>query len=73
MENTSAVKPKPKNIQLYDLQIVLSARMNQTVLRGVHYAVAIAKKKSLIACGNCIRRQIWIVKTASDPKTIIRK
>lgn len=63
---------QPQPVQLYDVQIVLSARMNQTVMRGVHYGVAMFKKKALIAQG-VMKRQIWIIKTASDPKTIIRK
>lgn len=70
MENQSAIKPKPT--PLFDLQIVLSARMNQTTLRGVPYGVAAMKRKMLIASGT-LRRNVWIIKHASDPKTIIRK
>ncbi len=69
MENQLSHK---KTQLLFDVQIVLSARMNQTVARGVHYGVAAFKKKALILQG-VLRRQIWIVKHASDPKTIIRK
>lgn len=63
-------QPQPE-AKLYDVQIVLSARMNQTVMRGVHYGVAQWKKKQLIAAGQ-MKRQIWIVPHASDPKTIKR-
>ena len=74
MENQSPKGNKPQPAKLYDLQIVLSARMNQTILRGVHYAIAVAKKKSLIAYGNVIRRQIWIIPHSSENnKTIVRK
>jgi len=73
MENQSvATKPKPKSIPLFDVQIVLSARMNQTVLRGVQRGVAEWKKKQLIASGT-LKRFVWIVKHASDPKTIKKK
>ncbi len=63
---------QPQPVQLYDVQIVLSARMNQTVMRGVQRGVAEWKKKLLISEGK-LRRNVWIIKHASDPKTIIRK
>lgn len=57
---------------LFDVQMALSARLNQTVLFGVHYGVAMMKKKNLIASG-VLKRQIWIVKHNEQPKTIVRK
>ena len=57
---------------LFDVQIALSARLNQTVMFGVHYGVAAMKRKNLVAAG-VLKRNIWIVKHDEQPKTIARK
>lgn len=71
MEKSSSGTRAPNKTQLWDVQIALSARLNQTVHRGLQRGIAEAKKKALIAQG-VLKRNIWIIPHASEQKTIKR-
>jgi hypothetical protein len=49
--NNNKIQGSTPAVTLWDVQIVLSARMNQTIMRGVQRGVAEWKKKMLIAEG----------------------
>ncbi len=61
----------PQPTPLYDIQICASKHLKQTTFRGLQYGVAMMKKKVLIAQG-IVARHIWIVRHATEPKTIKR-
>lgn len=71
-QGTARNRRAPKEIILWDIQVAAGSRLAHVMFYGLQRGVAEMKKKGLLA-GGTMKRNIWIVKHGTEPKTIVRK